>query len=201
MVYVVGIGPGNEDYILPMARKTMENSDFVLGFQRAMDSMSFLDVNKKVIVKSLKEIEDFIKSNEDKNISITASGDPNFYGIVEYVKRQCCENCITVPGISSFQYLASRINKSWSGAHVGSLHGREEDFLKNVRLHRLSFWLTDKVNNPAALCEILHKEGIDSTVYVGENLSYDDEKIWDGSPKEFINKEFASLNVMVVERK
>lgn len=201
MVYVVGIGPGNEDYILPMARKTMENSDFVLGFQRAMDSMSFLDVNKKVIVKSLKEIEDFIKSNEDKNISITASGDPNFYGIVEYVKRQCCENCITVPGISSFQYLASRINKSWSGAHVGSLHGREEDFLKNVRLHRLSFWLTDKLNNPAALCEMLHKEGIDSTVYVGENLSYDDEKIWDGNPKEFINKEFASLNVMVVERK
>lgn len=199
MLYVVGIGPGNEEYILPKARKIMENSDFVLGFQRAIDSMSFLTKDKKIIVKSLKEIEDFIKNNREKNISITASGDPNFYGIVEYIRRQWGEDFVTIPGISSFQYLASRINKSWNGAHVGSLHGREEDFLKNAKSHSLSFWLTDKVNNPSSLCKILHDEEVEATVYVGENLSYDDEKIWSGKPQEFIDREFASLNVMVVE--
>lgn len=200
MVYVVGIGPGNEDYILPKARKTMINSDFVLGFQRAIESMNFIDENKKVVVKSLKEIEEFIKNHEDKNVAITASGDPNFYGIVEYIKRQYGTDFITIPGISSFQYLASRINKSWSGAHVGSLHGREEEFLEKVKEFTTSFWLTDKINNPAELSKKLYEEGLNVRVYVGENLSYEDEKIWMGKPEEIMDKEFSSLNVMVVEK-
>lgn len=36
--------------------------------------------------------------------------------------------------------------------------------------------------------------------YVGENLSYEDEKITIGSPKEIEAKEFSELNIMVVER-
>ena len=38
MVYIVGLGPGHKDYILPIASKTMENSDIVVGFGRAIKS-------------------------------------------------------------------------------------------------------------------------------------------------------------------
>jgi len=35
-VYVIGIGPGTEEYLLPVARKEIENSDCLIGGKRAL---------------------------------------------------------------------------------------------------------------------------------------------------------------------
>ena len=32
MVYIVGLGPGNKDYILSKAISTLEKSDVIIGF-------------------------------------------------------------------------------------------------------------------------------------------------------------------------
>ena len=94
----------------------------------------------------------------------------------------------------------SKLGKPWQEAKLSSLHGREGDFIKEVREVNLSIWLTDKINNPTKLAKQLHDENIECTIYVGENLSYEDEKITIGSPKEIEAKEFSELNIMVVER-
>lgn len=85
-VFIVGIGPGNEKYILPKAVSVMEQSDIVVGFQRAVDSLKFIS-GEKMVVKKLSSIMDVIDLNGDKNISIAASGDPLYYGITEYLKK------------------------------------------------------------------------------------------------------------------
>ena len=41
---------------------------------------------------------------------------------------------------------------AWNNAFLGSLHGREEDFIENVKRSKISIWLTDKKNNPANKC-------------------------------------------------
>ena len=33
MIYIVGLGPGHEDYILPKAIKTLEKCHIVVGFK------------------------------------------------------------------------------------------------------------------------------------------------------------------------
>jgi cobalt-precorrin-7 (C5)-methyltransferase len=137
--------------------------------------------------------------NKGKKISILASGDPCFYGIADYLSRNCNEELQMVPGISSFQYLMAALNKSWQGSFLGSLHGREEDFLVKVRENAVSIWLTDKVNSPKALCRRLQNEKLQVTVYIGENLSYEDEKITAGTPEELMNSEFSDLSVVVIE--
>ncbi|HBL06503.1 MAG TPA: precorrin-6y C5,15-methyltransferase (decarboxylating) subunit CbiE, partial [Clostridium sp.] len=55
MIYVVGLGPGSKEYILPKAVETLENSDMLVGFSRALESVNFINT-ERVAVKSLSDI-------------------------------------------------------------------------------------------------------------------------------------------------
>ena len=152
-------------------------------------------------MKKLSDLDKFIidKSEyENKIICIVASGDPTFYGITNYIKNKTTMEFEIIPGISSFQYLTSKVKLPWNNAVLGSLHGRKDEFLKKVNENNMTIWLTDKENNPCELCKILHKNNVDCTVIIGENLSYDDEVISIGKPKEFINGNFEPLNIFIV---
>ncbi|OCB00143.1 precorrin-6y C5,15-methyltransferase (decarboxylating) subunit CbiE [Clostridium beijerinckii] len=201
MIYIVGLGPGHKDYIMPKALEILKKSNIIIGFKRALDSLEFID-NKKIYINKLSDINEYIcdEKNRSMIISIVASGDPTFYGITNYIKSKATLEFQVIPGISSFQYLTCKLNMSWNNAYLGSLHGRKEDFLTVVNNHDLSIWLTDKENNPAILCEILHKEKVRCKVVIGENLSYEDEIITNGIPEEFMDKKYDSLSVFIVDR-
>ena len=219
MIYIVGIGPGHRDYILPKAVKVMEKCDLIMGFKRAVDSLDFIDVSKKYM-KKLSDLDEYILGDESEisdvcsytaenkksgksfmNVAIIASGDPTFYGITNYIKNKTQKEIEVIPGISSFQYLTSKVKLPWNNAYLGSLHGRKEEFINKVQEHEISIWLTDKENNPAVLCRILCEKNIPCRVVIGENLSYDDEVISQGKPYELMDKEFSDLNIFIVHRK
>jgi cobalt-precorrin-7 (C5)-methyltransferase len=199
MLYIVGLGPGSKDYILPKAVQVLENSDMVIGFQRALSSIDFL-YNDKHVVRSLEEIISYSEDNRDKNISVVASGDPCFYGITDFINKNYKGSFRVVPGISSFQYLCAKLNKPWQGSFLGSLHGRKEDFLERVKENNISIWLTDKTHTPGFICSCLSEAKLKVVIYVGEDLSYEDEKITIGEPEKFINTNFSELNLVIIER-
>ncbi len=111
MVYIVGIGPGSPKYIIPLAVETMEKVDVIIGFERAMTSIPKINV-QNIIVKTLKDIIDYITTNNHKDIAIIASGDPCFYGITNYIKNNFDGQIEIIPGISSFQYLMCKLTKA-----------------------------------------------------------------------------------------
>lgn len=199
MVYIVGIGPGSKEYILPHAIKVLESSDEVIGFGRAINSLDFID-SKKVKVNKISEVIEYLDENKHKNIAVAASGDPLFYGITNYLKSNYDGEISIVPGITSFQYLAAKLNKPWQNAFLGSLHGREQSFIKGVLENNLSIWLTDSKNSPEALAKTLLQNGLNPYIYVGENLSYEDERVESGTAEDIKNKEFNGLSIMIVER-
>lgn len=199
-VKIIGLGPGAPDYILPIATKEMKSTDVIIGFKRAIESLDYIDVPKKTI-KSLKELLKYIVDNPNQTVGVVASGDPCFYGVLEYIKKNIDGTINVIPGISSFQYLMSKLQKSWHEAHVGSLHGRKADFGRLVKEYPVSVWLTDTVQNPSYICKRLLESTDSYWVYVGENLSYPDEKITRGNPKELINNSWSDLCVVVVEQR
>lgn len=200
MVYIVGMGPGSRKYILPKAIEVLENSNIIIGFSRLIKELGFLE-KKKVIVDSLGDIIKFINEYGEYNtVSIVASGDPTFFGISEYINKNFKGNVKVVPGLSSFQYLTSKINKSWNNAYTGSIHGREANFVEKVLIYPLSIWLTDSKNNSAALCKLLYDNKINCKVIIGENLSYNNERILQGVPEEFFTEEISSMSILIVER-
>ncbi|OOM80454.1 precorrin-6y C5,15-methyltransferase (decarboxylating) subunit CbiE [Clostridium sp. BL-8] len=199
MVYIVGLGPGHKDYIMPKALEIMKKSDIIIGFKRAIDSLEFIN-NDKLYISKLSDIDEVIFSEKYNSISIVASGDPTFYGITNYIKGKYHSEIEVIPGISSFQYLTCKLNMPWNEAYLGSLHGRKQEFLNIVKKHKLSIWLTDKENNPTVLCKILSEAEVKCKVIIGENLSYDDERINEGNPMEFLNKDYSALSIFIVNR-
>lgn len=200
MVYIVGLGPGSKDYILPKAIDRLKKSNVIIGFKRLINDLDFINTNK-VVMSSLRETLEYIQQNgQDNIISLVASGDPTFFGISEYIKKNYPGNIVVIPGISSFQYLTTKINKSWNYAFTGSVHARNEDFIEKVKVNKLSIWLTDNKNNSAFLCKLLNENNIECTVIIGEHLSYENERILQGKPIEFINEEVSDIAILIVEK-
>lgn len=199
MLYIVGIGPGNKEYILPKAVSILKKCDFILGFSRAIESIDYID-GEKIIISSLEKIIDISNEYKESDVAIVASGDPTFYGITNYLRKYYLGEIKVIPGISSFQYLTAKLNISWNNAFLGSLHGREECFIENVKSHEISIWLTDKKNNPSKLCSEIVKESMNCNIIVGENLSYEDEVITKGLPNEFIGNKYSDLSILIIEK-
>lgn len=197
-VYVVGIGPGSREYILPKATHIIEKSDMVLGFDRAIKSLSFIK-REKIIVNKLSQVLEYIEKNQDKTIAIVASGDPLFYGITQYIRNNYSGELEVIPGISSFQYMMSTLCMSWQGSFLGSLHGREDDFSHIVKMNKISIWLTDTKHSPQYMIQKLRENNINAKMYIGENLSYEDEKITEVYVRNLDSIECGKLCIVVVE--
>lgn len=194
MLTVAGVGPGNLKYFTKEVFDRIENAKYILAFGRIGNSISSLHKDY-IVVNKVDEIIEHIKVNED--VLLLASGDPNFYGIVDYLKRNGVYIGEILPGLTSFQYLMAKLKKSWQDARFLSLHGRNGD-LYEVKNNKLTIILIDKENNASYISTELSRLGIRGYMYIGYNLSYEDEKIVKikiGEKPE----DYSSLGVVVIE--
>ena len=165
-----------------------------MAFGRVSNSLKDIR-NDFIKIKRVAEVMKFI--NENKDVLILASGDPCFYGIIEYLKKNNIFIEKIMPGISSFQYMMAKLGLSWQGAKLMSLHGRNEN-LESIREHELSIILTDSENTPSRISNEIYKLGIRGKIYAGFNLSYEDEIIIKVNIGDKI-EDISSLAVVVVE--
>ena len=66
MLYIVGMGPGNRDYILKKAIEVLNECDVIIGFERLINDLEFIN-KPQIVMNSLKETLEYINSNgQDK---------------------------------------------------------------------------------------------------------------------------------------
>lgn len=194
MLIVAGIGPGNPKYLNKNVEKTIKSAEKVLAFGRIAETLK--DIRRDIIkINRVDEVLVFIK--DEKEILLLASGDPNFFGIVSFLKNKGIQIDEVMPGISSFQYMMAKLQKPWQDAKFLSLHGREDD-LSLVKRYPLSIILIDKDHMPSEISRKLHELEIRGKIYVGYNLSYHDETIIRKEIGEEI-EDISSLGVVIVE--
>ena len=96
-------------------------------------------------------------------------------------------------------YFSSKLQLSWDDAKIVSMHGRTQNLVAAVARNKKVFSLTGGENSPQKLCAQLCEHGLGQVkVYVGENLSYPEEKITSGTAKEISALDFPSLSVMMI---
>lgn len=194
MLTIVGVGPGSPQYLTLEALEIIKHGENILAFERVGKALE--DINENIItIKKVDEVLDYV--NKDRDTILLASGDPNFYGIVEFIKKKDIHIKKVVPGLSSFQYLMTKLQKSWEGAKFLSLHGRE-DRLEDIIQYPLSIILTDKKHNPAYISKRLKDIGMVGKIYIGFNLSHEDEIILEKNIGEEI-QDISSLAVVVIQ--
>lgn len=198
MINVIGLGPGNTDYITKLGEKLLKNSDVIIGGKRNLESIKDFNGEKIELASNLKEIIEYINDNKDKQISVLASGDPFIYGIGRYLSKNIeSKDLNIVSGISSLQYIFSKVHIDMNDLYITSSHGKTPDF-DYVLNHKKVCMVTDKIIGPKEICKEILKRNLDRTVIVGENLSYDNEKITIGSPDEILNTDEFDMCVVVI---
>jgi cobalt-precorrin-7 (C5)-methyltransferase len=185
LIYIVGIGPGNPDYIPPIAYKVIKNADVLVGGERNLAIFQELiaeDCKETYPIKNnLKEVVTYIKElDHEKKVAVIASGDPGMFGILNYFKHYFSkEELEIIPGISSIQLGAAKAKVSWHDAVLASVHGRPiEDVINLINHHPKVMILTDDNNSPRQLGLALTARGMNNKkVIVGSYLSYPQEEV------------------------
>lgn len=198
MINVIGLGPGNTDYITKLGEKLIQNSDVVIGGKRNLESIVDFEGEKIEISSNLKEIVEYINNNKHKQISVIASGDPLIYGIGRYLSKNIDkEDLNIVSGISSLQYIFSKVHIDMNDLYITSSHGKTPDF-DYVLSHKKVCMVTDKIIGPKEICKQILDRNLEKTIVVGENLSYDNERITIGSPEYILKLEDFDMCVVVI---
>ncbi|OHD16035.1 MAG: precorrin-6y C5,15-methyltransferase (decarboxylating) subunit CbiE [Spirochaetes bacterium GWD1_27_9] len=193
-INIVGLGPGNPDYILPEVTKIIKKSDILIGGKRNLESVDTKSKKTIEITNNLSEILEFIKKNIDnRQITIVASGDIGFCSILGFLKKHFdTDNFNIVPGISVFQYFFAKIGKTYEDAFLGSLHGKDFDLLEKLTQYKKIFLLTDEKHSYKYIAKILCDNNLsEKIIYLGANLSYPDETIIKEKAKYILDKDFS----------
>ena len=61
MINIIGLGPGEFDYITKLGEKLIYASDIVIGGKRNLESISDFEGEKIILSNNLKEILEYIK--------------------------------------------------------------------------------------------------------------------------------------------
>lgn len=198
MINIIGIGPGEFNYITKIGEKLIYSSDILIGGKRNLESIENFNGEKIILCNNLKEILEYIKKNLHKNISVIASGDPSIYGIGKYLSNNIDnKNLNIVSGISSLQYIFSKIFVDMNDVYITSSHGKTPDF-DYILSHKKVCMVTDNKIGPHEICKEIQKRSLNKLVVVGENLSYEDERITVGKAEEILAIKNFEMNVVVI---
>lgn len=195
------MGPGSGKYLLPISREIIDQADMLIGSQRYIEDYCSQGQNSIVLDSNYPQVVEYLKGNMgSQRIAILVSGDSSFYSLTTYIKKNIdVKKLNIVPGISSLQYLFSRIGISYERTLLTSLHGREEGFWeRSLEFDNIGI-LTDKKWSPKRIAEEIIKRKIDyKYIYVGENLTYEDEKVSRMTMEECLEFETENINAVVI---
>ena len=220
-VFVVGVGPGSQDYITEIVRKIIVGADVVVGHKYTLDIISNLIQDKKVHIITMEDQEktyqQIRKELEDEILVVPFTGDVNF-SESEVVDRliEIFGDVEIIPGISSIQVAASKAKIPLDKSKVITMHVTTSIEEKKLELQKAVVdghniiliprpWPKDPKKHfmPSEIAFYLKKNGFDTSnipVHVFESLTNGKEQTFTGSVQDLEGKEFSALSVMVISQ-
>lgn len=211
MIYIAGMGPGSFGAMTRETYDAVAGADVIIGAARLLYSVpegSHAELCKAVMPKDIMEAVKAAMDEGRQNITVIMSGDTGFYsgtrGILPYLDEAGLEYKV-LPGISSVQVMSARVGDPWQDWNLYSAHGQQCDAVSAVMESaaggKRTFFLTGGDLGPKDLANQLTDAGLgDLKVWIGENLSYDDEKITETTCAEAVDGDFDTLAVMLADR-
>lgn len=200
-VWVVGVGPGGWEYLLPVSRRAIEGADVLVGSRRHLERFGLPGKRLVPFPPRLDGVEELVESERAfGQVAVLLSGDPCFHSLLPRLRSRFGREGIRVfPGLSSFQLLFCRLALPWDDVPVVSLHGGRGG------VEGLDFpdggicFLCDPAFGPRRIAELLVGSGRgDWRMFVGESLGEEGERVVEGSALEVRGLSFDGPCVVLV---
>ena len=199
-ITILGIGTGSVGDMTLAADQACREAELIIGAKRVCEA---LERFRKPVIHAIAagEIEQLLRGSAARRIVVAMSGDTGFYsGTKSLLSRIGDLHPMVLPGISSVSGFCSRVGISWDDAVLVSAHGRSCNIAAKVRNHPKVIALTGGADGVSRLVKELTEYGLgDVRITVGENLSYENERITAGTAEEFCGREFDSLALVLIE--
>lgn len=203
-LYIIGIGPGSEDYLTVKSKKIVDSVEVLMGSKRALklfpkSSAEKIELDPKNIQKSFKHAISMVK--DGKSVALLSTGDPGFSGILKPILNLSGSVDVeVVPGISSIQLCAAKLQIPWDDVNLITLHGKgiSDELLEALKNEKTTMVLPNFNVKETAL--FLLDNGVDPErkVAVCDKLSYPDERIVKKPLKKVLDDDFSYMCVMVI---
>ena len=203
-LYLVGVGPGSGKYLTFEALKVVGSSDILIGSKRALKLFPDIEAEKiELNAKNMREMLNLAvsKACEGQAVALLSTGDPGFSGVLKPIKKLAGKlEFEVIPGISSIQICASKLQIPWDEANIITMHGKgiSDELISLLSNGRTTMILPNSTIEETV--KYLLNHGIDPKrrAAVCENLSYENEKIVEVQLKELLNEQFGYMCVLVV---
>jgi precorrin-6y C5,15-methyltransferase (decarboxylating) CbiE subunit len=215
-VWVVGVGPGEPEYVTLKAVKLIDGADYVAGFKQALQVVERLVKGKILIIDYANENE-VLKSlaseaKAGKKCAICCYGDPNFSDkqFVEKIKSVYMDVKV-VPGISSVQVSCAKAGLAMEESMFitfhksGPINNEKEELLRVVKEgHRNAIVLPrpwDFMPKDIAKFLIDNDVAKNLEVAVHENLTLSNEIVHVCKLSDLLNTEQSDLSIIVIKKR
>ena len=191
---------GSEDTLTIQGKRAVEKADLIIGAKRIADAVA-LSGQEILYEYRSREIVDYIQNHpEYSNVVIALSGDVGFYSGARKLLELFGEASIQpeiICGISSVVYFMSKIGFSWDDAKIVSAHGKDCNLISLIHSYEKTFAILGTTDGVTELAKKLTGYGMGETMlYVGEKLSYPDEKIFAKPARELTDYKADPLSVV-----
>ncbi|MDD7430143.1 MAG: precorrin-6A reductase [Oscillospiraceae bacterium] len=197
-IAVVGTGMDGNRTMTAEGLEAVRSAELIIGAERVVSP--FKDMGKEIFISyDPNEIAKHIAETEHEKIAVLMSGDCGFFsGAEKLLPKLAGYDVRVICGISSAAYFCGRIGVSQNGTELVSLHGRRGNIVRRVCAHERTFFLLGGDISPKGICRRLCEYGLgDAEIYVGENLSYENERLTYGKAEELTDIETDKLCVLM----
>lgn len=196
-VTLLGIGMGSIGTLTLEGREAVRSADLIVGARRMVDAVRLPGQDFLYEYRSRKIAAYLAEHPEYTKVVVALSGDVGFYSGAKKLVELLGPETKMICGISSVVYFMSKIGLSWDDAKIVSAHGKTCNLISLIRENRKVFAILGTNDGVRNLAEKLTFYGMgDVILHVGENLSYDNEKILSKQAKELVSYEGDPLSVI-----
>lgn len=213
-ISLVGIGTGSPRSVTKETAEVICSCDCLIGARRMLETAQKVRDEKihsegmeipEICEYRAEHIAAYIAAHPRlRHIAVLFSGDTGFYSGAKQLmdllgKKSDGFEIKVFPGISSIVSLAAKLHTTWEDGAIVSLHGQDDPFIRTIHRNRKTFLLLGGRDAGARMLRRLNEYAMDDvTVYIGSRLTYPDERIVSGHPREISEKDAEGLSVALV---
>ena len=214
-VYIIGVGPGEPEYVTVKAVRLIEGADYVAGFKQALQVVEKLVKGKMQIIDYANEVEALkllaSEAKAGKKCVICCYGDPNFSDkqFVEKIKSVYMDVKV-VPGISSVQVSCAKAGLAMEDSMFitfhksGPINNEKGELLRVVKEGCRNAIVLPRPWDfmPKDIAKFLIENGVAENleVMVHENLTLSDEIVHVYKLSDLLNTEHSDLSIIIIKK-
>ena len=204
-VYLIGTGCGDTGLLTIDAVRAIRECACLIGAGRMIENLKKADADltdgKEIFISyDPEEIRDYLDRIKPEPAAVLYSGDIGFYSGASAIGEVLNGyETVRIPGISSGTYFCDRLGIAWQDVRFLSCHGRKLDLKRELTDGDKILILLGTDKDAGRINEELCKlDRGRARIYIGERLSYEDEKITAGTAEELRDITTDPLAVMLI---